>query len=110
MSELVEFLAQGKHPIELSRYQGAKELKECIERSYVLVKFTDTRGGTELGVRLDMSRCDLSKADFDSASGSVRLVGHLNLDFVDIECTADIEVTSLIGTGQVVTVSTAVSP
>ena len=107
MSELVEFLARGKHPVELPRYQAAAELKECLERAYVLVKFTDTRGGTELGVRLDASRCDVTRADFAAGTGTAKFVGHLNLDFTDIECVVDIDLATLKGNGGVTVVAAA---
>ena len=64
MSELIDFLSRGVHPLAAARYSSAGELKERIDRGYVLVRFTDTRGGTELGIRLDPSRCDLADADF----------------------------------------------
>jgi hypothetical protein len=107
MSELVEFLCHGSHPVELSRYKTADEVRECIDRGYILVRFTDTRGTTELGVRLDGAQCELDKADFASGAGQVRLGGHLNLDFVDIECVVDIELASLTGTGRVVVLAPA---
>src|SRR4051812_42834426 len=48
---LVERLAQGSHPIIASRYpdKSVRALKESIDRGYVHIKFTETRGGTELG-------------------------------------------------------------
>jgi hypothetical protein len=39
------------------------------EMGYVLVKFTETRGGTELGFPLDRDATDLSKADFNNGTG-----------------------------------------
>ncbi|MBN8739349.1 MAG: hypothetical protein BGP24_06800 [Lysobacterales bacterium 69-70] len=101
MVDVVEFLSSGDHPVELSRYASAGELQSRIERGYVLVKFTDTRGGTELGVRLDKSRCAIDGADFDKAAGRVRLLGTLTLDFVDVECEVDIDVASLAGQGRI---------
>lgn len=99
MNELVEFLSSGDHPVVLERYQNAAELKDRIERGYVLVKFTDTRGGTELGVRLDPSRCELERANFESGTGHVGLVGTLTLDFVDVEVGVDIDIATLSGSG-----------
>ena len=101
MSELIEFLKQGSHPVMLARYDDPLELRRRVERGYVLVKFTDTRGGTELGVRLNPSRCDLSGADFEQGTGKVALAGSLTLDFVDIEVAVEIDLQSMAGTGRV---------
>src|SRR5512140_1892240 len=64
MDELVQRLAHGEHPINARRYPSAAELHQAIERGYVLVKFTATQGGTELGLRLERERCNLSQANF----------------------------------------------
>jgi len=99
MSELIDYLSNGEHPVVLQRYKDAQELEERVQSGYVLVKFTDTRGGTELGLRLDKDRCDLT--NLDSGSGSVKLVGSLTLDFEDIDVVVDANVSSLEGMGTV---------
>jgi hypothetical protein len=71
---------------------------------YVHVKFTGTRGGTELGVRLDPVALDVSKADFEGASGTVHLEGGLTLNYVKVRCVADIDLQTLTGTGRLVPV------
>jgi len=52
-----------------------KLFKDAMDRSYVHIKFTKTRGGTELGVRLDREACDFSQADFDQGRGARRSRG-----------------------------------
>jgi hypothetical protein len=99
MDELVQRLSAGDHPVIFSRGDSAEELKRSIERGYVLIKFTDTQGGTELGVRLDTATSDLSKADFPQASGAARLVGNLTLNYVKVRCVADIDLATLQGKG-----------
>ncbi len=99
MDELVERLAKGDHPIIASRSDSAEELKQSIDRGYVLIKFTDTRGGTELGIRLDEEKTDLSGADFEKAKGSVHLEGGLILNYVRVRCIADIDLATLDGKG-----------
>src|SRR5437660_9806464 len=76
---LVERLSKGTHPVEASLRpeKSVPALKECIDRGYVHIKFTETRGGTELGVRLDRDM-----VAFDDQAGSVRLVGDLTLNYV----------------------------
>ena len=101
MSNLVSVLCGQSHPVELSLRpdRSAAALRQRIEQGFVHVRFTGTRGGTELGVKLDRAACDLASADFESGEGSVRLSGHLTLDFVQIQCVADIDLTTLEGTG-----------
>jgi hypothetical protein len=70
------------------------------EMGYVLVKFTQTRGGTELGFPLDRATTDLSHADFDESSGTVHVEGHLVLNDDPVRCIADIDLATLKGTGR----------
>jgi ribosomal protein S24E len=60
VDELVQRLSEGDHRLVASRYKTAEELKQALDRGYVLVKFADTQGGTELGVRLDSAATDLT--------------------------------------------------
>jgi len=82
----------------LSVNQG-QYLKESIERGYVHIKFTNTRGGTELGIRLDPDRSNFSQADFENHTGTVRLVGGLTLNYVKVRCVVDVDLTTLTGQG-----------
>ena len=98
---LVKRLAQGSHPLaaSLRPEKSVKALKESIDRGYVHIKFTATKGGTELGVRLDTAACDFSRADFETEKGTVHLEGGLTLDYVKVRCIADIDLTTLEGQG-----------
>lgn len=101
MSELPHKLAKGDHKVIYRpiRDDARGELKAAIERKYVHVKFTETRGGTELGFPLDEERSDLSKADWEKGKGSVHLEGELNLDGVPVRCVADIDLKKVEGKG-----------
>ncbi|MBE9170816.1 MbtH domain protein [Pleurocapsales cyanobacterium LEGE 06147] len=101
MNELVQRLSEGDHPVEASLRpdKTATALKERIDLGYVHIKFTGTRGGTELSVQLDRDACDLTRADFDHQSGSVHLVGELVLNYVKVRCVADIDLATLEGKG-----------
>jgi len=101
MSDLVRRLSEGKHPVQISLRpdRTVKALKESIDRGYVHVKFTGTRGGTELGVPLDRERSDLSAADFQQEQGRVTIVGELSLDYVKVRCRAEVELPSMEGLG-----------
>jgi len=103
---LVERLSEGDHSVEASLRpeRTANRFKEAIDRNYVHIKFNATRGGTELGVRLDPASCDFSAADFDEGSGNAHVEGGLTLDYVKVRCIADIDLKTLTGTGRLVRV------
>ncbi len=104
--DLVERLCTGDHPVEVSLRpeKNVQAFKERIELGYVHIKFTDTKGGTELGVRLDPDAVDESKADFNQPSGTVHLEGGLTLNYQKVRCIADIDLQTLSGNGHLVTV------
>jgi uncharacterized protein YbdZ (MbtH family) len=106
---LVDKLCEGDHPVEagLRPEKTVKLFKEAIDRNYVHIKFTDTRGGTELGVRLDRDRCDFSQADFENGAGAVHIEGGLTLDYVKVRCIANIALNTLEGKGSLVKVEAA---
>ena len=102
MSELVQNLSQGEHPVEISirpdRTPGA--LKNCIDKGYVHLKFTQTKGGTDLYIPLDLSSSDLSRGDFERGAGTIRLSGELTLDYVPVRCHAEIDLSTMAGQGR----------
>jgi uncharacterized protein YbdZ (MbtH family) len=99
--DLVQRLCTGTHAVEavMRPEKSAQALKECIDLGYVHIKFVNTRGGTELGVRLDPHATDLGQADFTRPSGQVHLVGGLTLNYVKVRCIADIDLATLSGQG-----------
>ena len=99
--DLVSRLCEGDHPVEITLRPEAtiERLRECLDSGYIHIKFTGTKGGTELGVRLDMEQTDLSKGDLDQETGTLHLVGNLTLDYVKVTCIADVEVNTLTGQG-----------
>ncbi len=101
MNELVQRLSQGEHPVEVSLrpQKTAAALKESIDSGYVHIKFTQTKGGTDLGVRLDPNASNLNEADFIRSAGRIHLVGNLTLNYVDVRCVADIDLETLVGLG-----------
>lgn len=104
MNDLVQRLSQGDHPITAGGPQPSREeLRQRIEEmGYVFIKFTDTRGGTDLGVRLDKTKTDVSQANFQQGTGTVHLEGTLTLNYVKVRCIADLDLASLQGTGHLV--------
>jgi len=100
--DLVNSLLRGEHPITASLRPAmtARILKDRIDSGYVHLKFTATRGGTELGIRLDQEAIDLSQADFENQTGTVHLEGLLTLNFVRVRCLADLDLHTLTGKGR----------
>jgi|SRR5580765_5071733 len=101
MSELVQTLSQGEHEVEISirPERNVVALRQCLDKGYVHLKFTQTRGGTDLYVPLDQDATDLSGGDFDGGKGVIKLVGKLNLDYTPVRCVADIDLATLAGKG-----------
>lgn len=89
-------------PVEVvSRPESTVErFREALENGYVHLRFTDTRGGTEVGVQVDRAASDWSRAAFDEGCGSVTVVGDLVLDFEPVRCHADIDLAELGGLGR----------
>jgi uncharacterized protein YbdZ (MbtH family) len=94
-------LSGGGHPIVVSlRPEPTLDaFREALDRGYVFLKFTETRGGTELGVPIDREASDLSQADLDAGTGTVHLEGELTLDYIPVRCVADVDVASLTASG-----------
>ena len=55
MNDLVKRLSEGSHPVEVSLRpeRTVKLFREMLDRGHVLVKFTQTKGGSEVGFPLD---------------------------------------------------------
>jgi hypothetical protein len=101
MNELVQKLTKDQPVIASLRPEPTLEyFKAAVDRGYVHVLFTETRGGTELGVRIDPAYSDLSGADWEHRTGSVKVGGELILDYVRVRCHATIDLASLRGTGR----------
>lgn len=94
-------LSEGTHAVDfLPRQEDAHaELSGAIDRRFVHVRFTETRGGTELGFEIDEARSDLTKADWDDRVGTLHLEGELTLDGVPVRCVVDLDIATMEGTG-----------
>src|SRR6185295_13359714 len=102
MNDLVKRLSEGDHPVEVSLRpeKTAAALRQRIdEYAFVHIKFTETRGGTELGFTLNKDESNWANADFTNGTGIIRLAGNLKLDYVPVKCIADIDLATLTGSG-----------
>jgi hypothetical protein len=104
MDDLVQRLSEGDHPVEVGGPNPSlDEFKKRVEdMGYVFIKFTGTRGGTDLGVRVDKEATKLHQADFERQSGTAHVEGTLTLNYVKVRCVADIELANLQGKGHLV--------
>jgi hypothetical protein len=100
MNELVMKLTKEQPLIVSLRPAPSREaLRDAIGRGWIHLKFTETRGGTELGIPIDRERSDLSGADLEQGTGTLRIVGELTLDYVHVRMVAKVDVASFQGTG-----------
>jgi hypothetical protein len=108
MNELTRRLSEGLHPVIMGGPEpSVEELRKRVEEfKHVSVKFTGTRGGTDLGVRLDTEATDTSAADFDEGVGNLHIEGTLILNGDPVLCIADLDLATLGGTGRLVLVET----
>ena len=98
MNELVERLTKPQKVVIGTRLEDPMEdLRGQAERGYVFVKFTETKGGTELGVRVEPEASDLSAVQ--KGEGEIRVVGKLVLNYVRVRVNAKVQLPSLEGTG-----------
>jgi hypothetical protein len=104
MNELVQRLTEGKHPVVLGGSQISLEefQRRVKDLGYVFIKFPETRGGTDLGVKVDESMTDLSQANFGQGAGLAHIEGTLVLDYSRVRCIADIDLATLTGSGKLV--------
>lgn len=103
---LVDRLCESEHPVEvgLRPERNVQRFKEAIDREYIHIRFTQTKGGTEVGIRLNRGNSDFSTADFDNGKGRIHVEGDLTLDYVRVKCVADIDLNTLEGKGHLVKV------
>jgi uncharacterized protein YbdZ (MbtH family) len=86
--------------LNLGSAQSIEELLRQVETGYVHVRFTETRGGTSLAVPLEPGLADQIKTQAARGEGTVEIAGGLTLDYVPVRCIADIDLSTLAGTGK----------
>ncbi|GAA3804941.1 hypothetical protein ACFS5L_33975 [Streptomyces phyllanthi] len=108
MDELTQRLSTDQPVVVGGPNPSLEEFRTRLDEiGTVFIKFTETRGGTDLGIQLDRSASDTSGADFDQGSGSVHVEGTLILNDDPVRCIADIDLTTLKGTGRLKVVEEA---
>lgn len=109
--DLVSYLCTGVHrvAIDVKPEKSIKSFQQAVDRGYVHLTFADTgegaQGNTRIGLQLDKTASNFDQADFENEEGAARIVGELSLNYVEIRCTAEIDVGTLTGTAQVARIS-----
>lgn len=90
-----------KQPINFeARTNTLEELKErLLEMKFVFITFTETKGGTELGIDVDQGLSDIRNADFEKGVGNIKIVGSCELDYQKVQCIAEVDLSTKKGTG-----------
>jgi uncharacterized protein YbdZ (MbtH family) len=96
---LVDFLCEGDHPVQVTA-NSAEQFLDRFNAGYVNLKFTDTRGGTELGVKLDRAASNTAGADIAKQRGKVHIAGDLTLNYRPVRLTAEVTLETLEGSGR----------
>ena len=100
INELVQRLSEGKHEVVIGhRDESYEEIKQRIEDGYIHIKFTQTRGGTELGINVDLNNTNLKELDFNKGEGLLHIEGTTNLNYNAVRCIADIDLATRKGQG-----------
>jgi len=106
VNELVKRLSEGKHEVVIGhRDEPYEEIKERIEDGYIHIKFTKTRGGTELGINVDLNSTNVKDLDFTKGEGLLHIEGTTNLNYNAVRLIADIDLASRKGEGYLEVVS-----
>lgn len=100
INELVKRLSNGKHEVVIGhRDESYDEIKQRIEDGYIHIKFTQTKGGTELGINIDLNNTNVRELDFNKGEGILHIEGTTNLNYSEVRCIADINLINRKGEG-----------
>lgn len=100
VDELVDRLSRDKHEIVIGhRDESDKELQKRIEDGYIHIKFTQTKGCTELGLNLDKQLSQIEDANFETGQGNLKIRGTCELNFHKVRCVADVDLATRRGVG-----------
>jgi hypothetical protein len=99
INELVRKLSEGKHDVSLNeRGEDIQELKERIEQGFIHIKFTQTQGGTELGIKIDKEKSNMN-VPAGKNTGQWHLEGTAILNYNHVRCIVDVNLKTMKGKG-----------
>lgn len=95
VDDLVRRLSEVKSEVIIGdRGESNQEIEQRIKDGYIHLKFTQTKGGTELGINVDFS-----KTNFNEEEEVLHIEGITNLNYHSVRCVADINLTARKGEG-----------
>lgn len=100
MNDLVKRLSEKQtHVAFEKRTKTLQEIQKRIQDGFVFVTFTQTRGGTELGINIEKELSDFSNANFDQGTGKIKLSGTCELNYNKVRCIANVDLSNMEGEG-----------
>jgi len=100
INELVQKLSEGNHEVVIGyRSESYEDIKTRLQDGYMHIKFTQTRGGTELGINVDADTVNLEDVDFINGNGLLHIEGTINLNYNEVRCIADVDLKTRKGQG-----------
>lgn len=95
-------LSRGLQPVELAlrAERNTDALLRQVKTGCVQVRFTGTRGGTELSVPMESEDVQRISEQVERGEKTIRFTGGLSVDYTRVRCIADIDVETLTGTGK----------
>jgi hypothetical protein len=100
VDRLVEFLTSDEHPVTMDRYASAADVAEAVGDGVLLLRCTDTRGGTELSFEVATDAAERTAQSIGASQPRFEVMGSLTLNDEDLRVTASIDAESLTGTAQ----------
>jgi uncharacterized protein YbdZ (MbtH family) len=96
-------LSQGPQKVELTlRPERTMEaLARQVKTGYMHLRFTETRGGTELAIALEPTSAEQIENAIARGEKVMHVEGGVTLDYVPIRCRAEIDLPSFTGTCRV---------
>lgn len=98
MNELVQKLSKGRHEVVIGyKNETYEEIKKRVEEGYIHIKFTKTKGETELGINI--KNTNIKEIDFNQLTGLLHITGTTNLNYNTVACIFDIDLATMKGMG-----------
>lgn len=101
MDTLVAFLISKQQPVRvvLKPEETLEEFVACMERKFVNLLFTDTKGGTEIGITI--TETSLKADEIHNSAEIFTLQGECSLNFEKIKVKVDLALKDFTGSAEV---------
>ena len=90
--DLVDRLCQKQQPVKLDpQVRDIADILKCIDQSFIYIEFSQTEGGTIVGVQIK----NFSKKVDESGKEKAFIDGYLNLNFTDLELKLEVDLLNM---------------